>query len=95
MHTSAVRADAAPRIEVMDRDGTPYTGTLIAQTATGWVRIKWDADDSDELLELENLEYRWLPEGLAPRGHIYACVEQNGGPSPNDSPPKVRYIYIK
>ena len=57
---------SAPRLEIVSRDGSSHAGTLVAQTATGLVRVQWDAGGETELLDLGGLEYRWLPEGPAP-----------------------------
>ena len=59
---SAVPEGTRPRLEAYKRDGSTTKGTLVAQTATGKVRIEWDGGRT-ELTDLESLEYRWLPEG--------------------------------
>ena len=48
------------RLEVTDRNGLKWKGEIQQQTATGLVRIKWDATNSTELCDLAGLEYDWI-----------------------------------
>ena len=47
------------KLEVIDRNGRAHKATVVSQTATGLVRLRWETGD-EEFAELSGLEYRWL-----------------------------------
>ncbi len=51
--------DGDLKLEVIDRNGKAHKATILSQTATGLVRLRWETGD-EEFAELSGLEYRWL-----------------------------------
>eukprot|EP00933_Yihiella_yeosuensis_P043582 TRINITY_DN3844_c1_g1_i2.p1 TRINITY_DN3844_c1_g1~~TRINITY_DN3844_c1_g1_i2.p1 ORF type:complete len:100 (+),score=14.54 TRINITY_DN3844_c1_g1_i2:718-1017(+) len=47
-------------LEVTDNKGEKWRGEIQQQTATGLVRIKWDATGTTEPFDLAGLEYDWI-----------------------------------
>ena len=48
------------KLEVFERTGKAHKATICSQTATGLVKLRWEATGAEEYAELSGLEYRWL-----------------------------------
>ena len=48
------------KIEKITPNGRSWIGTLISQTATGAVRVKWSHQKEEDLIRLEDEEFKWV-----------------------------------
>jgi len=57
---STIESDRRPRLEVLGPNGEGTRMVLLSQSSTGRVRAYREDNGQEDLLDLTNLEYRWL-----------------------------------